>query len=147
MQRRNFLFAAAAGVGALLAWRAGGASDRAAIAKVIHKRLHYLRLEESGVQRFAADMSSRQVVSSLRLRVIDAAGEFYTRLSPSPGSRLDNAIRHGEERIVTQYLISSDFFTHGADKNRVVNYLGYYDPLVACNNPFARPAVAAATVS
>jgi len=44
---------------------------------------------------------------------------------------------------VTQYLISSDFFKNGADKNRTVNYLGYYDPMVACNNPFARPVDAA----
>jgi hypothetical protein len=139
MKRRVFLVSAAAAFGVVIGWRLSSSRQQAAIAKVLYKRLDYLKLDEAGVRRFADDLSSHKVISSLRLRILDAAGELYTGTTPSPGGRIDRALRHGEDRIVTQYLISSDFFTHGADKSRTVNYFGYYDPLVACNNPFARP--------
>jgi len=39
----------------------------------------------------------------------------------------------------TQYLMSTDFFRHGADESRLVRYVGFYDPdRTACNNPLAR---------
>jgi hypothetical protein len=139
MKRRVFLISAAAAVGTVIGWRLTGSRQQAAIAKVLYKRLDYLKLDAGGVRRFAEDLSSRKVISSLRLRILDAAGELYTGATPAAGGRIDRALRHGEDRIVTQYLISSDFFTHGADKTRTINYFGYYDPLVACNNPFARP--------
>ena len=145
MKRRTFLVSAAVAFGGIVTWRLSSSKDQTAIIKVIYKRLAYLKLDEAGVRRFATDMAARKAISSLRLRVLDAAGGLYTRLSPTPGGKIDRALRHGEDRIVTQYLISSDFFTHGADKSRTVNYPGYYDPLVPCNNPFARPVIVATT--
>jgi|ERR1035441_5823035 hypothetical protein len=145
MKRRTFLVSAAAAFGGVIAWRLSSSKEQTAIVKVIYKRLAYLKLDDAGVRRFAIDMSAHKAISGLRLRILDAAGGLYTRLSPTPGGRIDRALRHGEDRIVTQYLISSDFFIHGADKSRTVNYLGYYDPLVACNNPFARPVIVAST--
>jgi hypothetical protein len=55
---------------------------------------------------------------------------------------IDTAIRHGEERVTTLFLLSSDFFVNGADISRPVSYVGYYDPARACGNPFARLNVA-----
>ena len=51
---------------------------------------------------------------------------------------VQETIRHGEERVVSAFLLSSDFFVNGADTSRIVRYLGFYDPLKACSNPFAR---------
>lgn len=141
MKRRTFLISTAAIAGGALAWRVSRSRDAAAIAKVVQKQLHYLKLDAAGVERFARDMSERKAISSFRLRIIDSAGVLYTAFTPARGGRIDQAMRHGEDRIVTQYLMSSDFFAHGADESRIVRYLGYYDPLVACNNPFARPAI------
>jgi len=142
MQRRIFLISTAAAFCGAIAWRLESGSETSAIAKVLYKRLDYLKLDDAGVRRFASDMAARKVISGLRLRVTDAAGVLYTRHSLTPDSKLGQAIRHGEDRMVTLYLMSSDFFANGANKNRTVNYLGYYDPLVACNNPFARPVSA-----
>jgi hypothetical protein len=36
---------------------------------------------------------------------------------------------------------SSDFFKNGADESRTVRYIGNYDPLIACGNPFAGAAI------
>ncbi|HEY1726731.1 MAG TPA: hypothetical protein VGF89_15020 [Steroidobacteraceae bacterium] len=140
MRRRTFLISAGAVVCGALATRYATSRDQHAISKVLYKKLSYLKLDAMGVQRFAADMAARREISSFRLHVTDAAGMLYTDSSLSPDSRLGSAVRHGEDRIVTQYLISSDFFHFGSDRSRIVHYLGYYDPLLACSNPFARPA-------
>jgi hypothetical protein len=143
MRRRTFLLSTTAALCGAIGWRFASSSDESAIAKVLHKKLHYLRLDEAGVRRYAADIAGLGIVSSLRLHVIDAADGLYLHHTLNPDNALGRALRHGEDRVVTQYLISSDFFKNGADKNRTVNYLGYYDPMVACNNPFARPVDAA----
>jgi hypothetical protein len=104
----------------------------------LRKRLGYLRLDETGVQQFAKDLAAKGQLSTLRLRLLPAAGPLYSDLALSGHSALENGIRHGEERVVTMFLLSSDFFKSGMDETRVVQYLGYYDPLQACGNPFAR---------
>jgi len=139
MRRRTFLLSTAAAICGAIGWDFATSADQSAIVKVLHKKLHYLRLDDAGVRRFAADIAGLGIVSSLRLHVIDAADGLYTRRTLNPDTGLGRALRHGEDKVVTQYLMSSDFFINGADKNRTVSYLGYYDPLVACNNPFARP--------
>jgi hypothetical protein len=139
MNRRYVLLSGAGAVCSVIGWRLARSSDESAILKVLYKRLNYLRLDDSGVRRFARDLKQHRMISSLRLRAMDSAGLLYTGLALSSHNTLDDAIRHGEERVTTHYLISSDFFKNGADESRVVAYLGYYDPMVACSSPFARP--------
>jgi hypothetical protein len=139
MRRRTFLLSTSAAICGAIGWDFASSTDESAIVKVLHKKLYYLKLDDTGVRRYAADIARLGIVSSLRLHVIDAADGLYTRHTLSPDSGLGRALRHGEDRVVTQYLISSDFFINGADRNRPVNYLGYYDPMKPCNNPFARP--------
>jgi hypothetical protein len=128
-----------AGLSALAAWRFTSGHDQDAIEMVIRKRLDYLKLDDAGVKAYARDLASRQVVSSSRLHVLNAIAPVYSRFSLSSGaSFVANAIRHGEERITSSYLMSSDFFLNGADESRVVKYLGYLDSRRGCSNPFAR---------
>jgi len=145
MRRRTFLIASATAACGVVGWRLLTSSDEDAVIKVVYKRLGYLRLDDDGVHRFAADLRARNVISKFRLRVIDAAGPLYTGHALSPDSRLAHALHHGEDRVTTQYLISTDFLVNGCDKQRIVKYLGYYDPMVPCNNPFARSVQAIQT--
>jgi hypothetical protein len=139
MNRRYVLLAGAGAMCSVIGWRLAHSSDESAIIKVLQKRLDYLRLDDSGVRRFASDLKQHRMISSFRLRTMDSVGPLYTGLALTAHNSLDDAIRHGEERVTTHYLISSDFFKNGADESRVVAYLGYYDPMVACSSPFARP--------
>ena len=139
MKRRYLLLSGVGAICGVIGWRFGRSSDESAIVTVLYKRLNYLRLDDDGVRRFARDLKEHRMISSLRLRTIDAAGPLYKDHDFSSAGRLNDAVRHGEERVVTQYLISSDFFRNGADESRIVSYLGYYDPMVACSSPFARP--------
>lgn len=131
-----------AGLGGLATWRFTQSSDVDGIAAVLCKRLDYLMLDEDGVRTFADDLAARDIVSTSKLRWIEFAGPVYTRLVPAQGNALTRELNHGEERIVSLYLLSSDFFVNGADETKLVRYLGFYDPLGqinACGNPFSRP--------
>ncbi len=139
MNRRKLIFGSIAGGIALLGARVGLANPRNAIERVLHKRLAYLKLDPAGVRQFSDDVLHRQIISHFRLMVIDFVGPLYTDTDPSPDGRIGSTLRHGEDRVVSQFLISSDFFINGADTSRTVRYLGWYNPLAACGNPFARP--------
>ena len=62
-------------------------------------------------QRFASDLAARKDISSLKLRIVDAANGLYTHHSPPADNKFGQAIRHSEDRVVTGYLKSSDFFS------------------------------------
>jgi hypothetical protein len=83
-------------------------------------------------------MAAAHVISNSRLRFLNIVKPLYLRVSLSTNSRIGSALRHGEERVVSTYLLSSDFLINGADESRVVRYLGFYDPMRACGNPFAQ---------
>jgi len=43
-----------------------------------------------------------------------------------------------EERIISKFLLSTDFFWNGADSSKALTYQGYHDPHDRpCVNPFA----------
>ena len=73
----------------------------------------YLTLDMGGVEQYFADYER-------------AFGPLARHLPLSPD-------------FCTRYLMSTDFFRHGADESRVVRYVGFYDPdRTACNNPLAQ---------
>lgn len=143
--RRVFLAAAAAGIATVATWRYQRGSEEDAVIAVLQKRLGYLKLDAQGLRAFARDLVGARIVSAGRLRLIAAAAPVYSRLDLSSYPRvLTHTLRHGEERLVSLYLLSSDFFPNGADETRIVRYRAYYDPVRdphLCRNPFARPVV------
>lgn len=145
LSRRQFLTVSAGGLGALATWRYARSHEENAVVAVLRKRLDYLTLDEQGMRAFAVELVRRKIISGNRLRLVDAAGPVYTSLDTSGlPPALMHPLRHGEERITSIFLLSSDFFVNGADETRVVRYLGYYDPLrqpQRCSNPFSRPLV------
>ena len=143
LNRRQFLASIAAGVTGLVAWRYLASSEEGAIVDIVHKRLDYLTLDPAGVNAFARDLVKRKIISGTKLRVIDMAGPVYTGLSSHIGENaLAHNFKHGEERIVSMYMLSTDFFRNGSDVSKVVKYVEFYDPFVnihPCSTPFARP--------
>lgn len=141
MRRRTFIASSCVALIAVGAWRYRSGSDAAAIAMVIRKRLDYLKLDEAGVIAYANDLAAKHAIAGTRLHILNAIAPLYKHYSISAAdNQLANTMRHGEDRIVSSYLIGSDFFINGADESRVVHYLGLPDSLRACSNPFARPA-------
>lgn len=146
VKRRGFLLSILAllgGVGGAGLWRLGSSREDEAIALVLRKRLGYLNLDPAGVAAFSRDLIDRGQFSLGKLRVLDAIAPAYQYWNLSDGDHgLSLQLRWGEERIVSVFLLSSDFFLNAADETRVVHYLRYYDPLdPSCRNPFARPII------
>ncbi len=76
----------------------------------IREHFAYLSIGEEVVEAFARDLTEHQ-------------GPWSPGTSPRP---------------FTRFLASTDFFQQGADENRPLRYVAYYDPYVStCYNPFA----------
>lgn len=139
MKRRQVLIALASV--AVIFELAARSSDEAGVAAVIFKRLGYLQLDPRGVRQFARDYTARHLMSPGKLRAVSAAAAVYREMPQSWENFLTSDIAHGEERIVTTFLLSSSLFRSGgapgAAPGGTVRYLGFFDPLRG-GNPFAR---------
>jgi hypothetical protein len=121
------------------------------IAAGVRRRLGFLRLDAGGVHAFARDylhsetlyvgsmLAQRPSWSRWKFRMHSMVRGPVDRLGLSHDARTRR--RRLEEAWATLFLLSSDFFATGADAARVVRYVGLFDPMRACGNPFARPAV------
>jgi hypothetical protein len=123
---RRALLASLVGLGALLAAGAGWRwrTRLSWIAKRVRelplgpeariaKHFDYLDLDPDGLARFVADWE----------RYIGPLSRWRT-LPPE---------------IHTRFLLSSDFFRHGADESRRIGYVAFADPYVSiCANPLAQ---------
>jgi len=148
MKRRQVLMGFA-GL-AVVAGLAAHSSEEAGVAAVILKRLSYLRLDLRGVRQFARDYAARGLISAGKLRAVSAVGVLYRDLPQRWADFLTRDIGHGEERIVTTFLLSSDFFDSNGKpaeaEVRPVHYVGFFDPLRG-GNPFARLRVQTGWIS
>ena len=137
LSRRGFIIATGVGLSGVVGLRLALTSDADAIAAVLRKRLNYLDLDEAGVLSFARDLARTRIIATGKLRLAAAVG--LLDFEPPAIGYFTTVLHHGEERVVTAYLLSTDFFLSGADEARKVRYLGYYDPFKdACLNPFPR---------
>jgi hypothetical protein len=136
------------GVAGLGAWGIGHVTLKAEIVSILRRRLGFLKLDEKGLHAFAKDQTDAAfhkkipTWNRLRYHLLAAAAPSYKRFFRSTDAR--SRIARLEDNLVSTYLLSSDFFLNGADESRTVNYVAYYDALLPCQNPFARPAVDAA---
>jgi hypothetical protein len=114
-------------------------TEAAAVAAVLYKRLSYLTLDRDGVQKFAHEYVSRGLTSTRKLRTLSASRWLYEQTPQSLLDSLAPGVAFGEERIVSAFLLSSDFFPD-RDERRVTQYVGFYDGRLRAN-PFARLVV------
>jgi hypothetical protein len=147
MNRRRVILGAlgSVGVAGIGGWVLGHWGLEKEIGSVIHRRLNFLKLDVEGVRAFAKDQTAaafnKKIPSLARLRYhfLSAGAPSSKRFYRSSDQR--SRVARLEDTFVSTYLLSSDFFLNGADESRTVNYVAYYDPMRACQNPFARPAV------
>lgn len=131
MNRRKFVQIGAATVASAAAGAVGGAAyqNRQGLANYwdwyhdaylpweerIAQRFDYLQLDRAGVQAFVRDYEKH-------------IGEL-------------NALSPRDKDLFERFLMSTDFFQHGADESRPVRYVAFYDPYVTpCWNPCAKLA-------
>ncbi|HUN91826.1 MAG TPA: hypothetical protein VMU33_07205 [Burkholderiaceae bacterium] len=128
----------------------GRVAAQAEIVAILHRRLAFLKLDDADLHAFAKD----QIDTLLAKRPTWNRWKyhFHELVSPSSGTQFapQVALQAGqpaparsrreqiEDSLVSTFLMSSDFFSQGADESKPVRYQGFYDPMRACGNPFAR---------
>ena len=151
-RRRRFLLGGLgiAAVASLGVWELGNVVSESKIASAVRRRLSFLRLDEAGLHLFAKDqMGALLAKRPSWYRMKYHFHSLFLKPAASWGFSNDKRSRYEriEDNLATLYLLSSDFFEHGADQSRTVQYVSLYDPMRACGNPFARPVVNGATTS
>ncbi len=108
------------------------------IVAILQRRVGYLRVDPGTFQTFAAeymDYRKSHRRNLVRLSLLSLPLRLFT---PYAWVKQGHALRRLEDNVVSLYLLSTDFFHHGADEGREVSYVAYYDPAkTPCRNPFA----------
>jgi hypothetical protein len=150
MKRRRFLLGGlgVVAVAAVGVWGVDLATE-SEIVSGIRRRLSFLRFDDKGLHAFAKDYI--QSMLAKRPSWYRWKYHFHSLFSKPPAARwgISNDARSRRERLednfATLFLLSSDFFTNGADESRSILYVSLYDPMRACNDPFARPVIESTT--
>lgn len=146
MERRKFLLVGLGGAVTIAALGALGAEQfsKYEIAAAVRRRLSFLQIDKAGTEQFAKDtidalLAKRPTWSRIKIRV----RTWMSKAGPSWGFSNDRRTKrqHLEDHYATLFLLSSDFFTNGADPTKVVQYVALYDPMRGCSNPFSRPVI------
>jgi hypothetical protein len=137
MKRRKFLLlATAAGGFALLG---GGAAFvmtdhyRGWIRDILHRGLPGYTLEPKGFAQFVDEFFANQRRNT-QLRLF-AAVDGVMDIEPALPAAKANTIAAEERRILTRFLLGSDFFANYPGRSKEITYSGMP---AACINPFAK---------
>ncbi len=96
------------------------------VERKIRQELSFMKLDENGVREFVSEYTKNM---SWKTKL--ALKSFA--LSPLT-SRQSRKIH----RLMTMYILSTDFFDNGMDESRTVKYIAIYDPQGRpCINPFS----------
>lgn len=142
--RRKFLaLGGIAGVAALFGtylWRHSDPGD--IVVAILDRNLGHLRVDPASFRDFAKDYVAHQKDYEQKLRVLSPISPLLKFMNPYDWFKQGDAYRRLSDNVVSKYLLSTDFFQNGADENRPVTYLSFYDPYTAvCRNPFVKLAL------
>ncbi len=121
MKRRKFITLAGIGTGLLIlppALYLTSPSLRKYAGRLIREELHYLKLEQAGVDQYVNDYfnaSANNVLINLKWK-----SYYYLGITAERSNQISELVKF--------YLLSTDFFIHRADETRLVSYLGLYNP-------------------
>jgi hypothetical protein len=136
MNRRKFLLlSSAAGGVAVLGGLTYARTDHYSrwIQEILHRDLPGYTLEPNGLTQFVDEYFNRQH-GDIRLRLF-AAAEGIMDIDPVLPATKARKVVEEERRILTKFLLGSDFFANYPGGPKVITYQGMPR---ACINPFAR---------
>jgi len=142
LRRRRFLLIGAGSAVGLVTTLGVGRWYRgdppSVIAAILERRLGYLQVDKASFARFAVDYVETRKEYQRELSLLAMLSLPYRYVTPYPWLKSGHSLRRLEDNVVSRYLLSTDFFAHGADEARPVAYIEFHDPYsIACRNPFA----------
>ncbi len=139
LSRRRFLVvsvggAAVLGVAGSVMWDRYAASRASWVEQVVRRNLPGVVIDEASLAAFVRDTLAGDMLEPHTHRM----AVFARQMLPWVALRIPkvrNGVEKLERRILTEYLVGSNFFQVSDPKRtRIV----YHGPAIACGNPFAR---------
>jgi hypothetical protein len=138
VSRRQFLWAGGGAATALMSavsleWTRHPGGAGAWIEHIVRKHLPGIALDPTSLQRFVRevlDSTTLDTKHQLFYSTFKTATEWLAFLVPVLGA----ASEHIERKVLTRYLVGSNFFRIPDPRRETIIYLG---DLPACGNPFA----------
>ena len=107
------------------------------IVAILERRVGYLQVDRASFARFAVDYLESRKEYKGELGQLALFSLPYRYFTPYPFLKQGHSLRRLEANVVSRYLLSTDFFEHGADESRPIVYVEFHDPYsIACRNPF-----------
>jgi hypothetical protein len=134
--RRQLLTAALAAPLGLTGWYVHEHDFKGLVLHVLQARLNSLRLE-ADLNQFADNFYADVGTYGFRGRLLALGYPVLDRVDFLDLREADQ--EKFEYRVVSRFLLSTDFFRNGADETRPVSYVAYNSPYHhACGSPFAQ---------
>lgn len=146
LSRRQFVGGMVAGMAAIVAvpysiYKFKTGSGTEVIEAILKRRVGYLKIPSDVFQAFASDyleFRKSHKASLAKLSVLALPLKYFT---PYDVLNRDHPLVRLEDNVVSNFLLSTDFFHFDMDETRTINYRGFYDPVTSpCTNPFFMPA-------
>ena len=105
----------------------------------VRAKLDYLQIDPSGLEQFAKDYSQYLNLPPSTVKRLSWMGMFSPLYAVYNDLSEIRSIASFSEQAAKLFLLSSDFFWHKAETDRVIKYIAIYNPYKgACiANPFA----------
>ena len=116
-------------------FKTGKASE--IVVSILERRLGYLHFEDGAFEAYAKEYLQfrKQYQSELAKLAVVALPMRY--VTPYEFLSNDHLLVRLEDNVVSNFLMSTDFFHTQMDEERVIQYQGFYDPIKRpCTNPF-----------
>lgn len=128
---------ASAGLYGAFKWLTGGPED--IVIAILHRRVGHFKIDAKVFSEFTKDYLTSKKGARKQLKILSVLSDPLEYVSPYRLLPFSNPYRRLEDNVVSQFLLSTDFFQQGASIDNNINYLGFYDPLHAiCRNPLMK---------
>jgi hypothetical protein len=114
---------AAAGIGIVYS----RATSMDVVVAVLKRRLDPLGLDVS-YALFAAQYVEFRAEFRDKLRMLGSLAWFFRIGSPYEWLPMNHPLRRMEDNIVSNFMLSTDYFEHGKAEGRQIRYVGWHDP-------------------
>lgn len=142
MNKRTFLKLGLGGLvlgGIGLAFRAPDAALRTYAYDVISEHLKHGGITASGVDQFVSDIENAPYVTYKAKGLVFVLSKINSSPSEPASNEVLEAFRvEFNRRILSDYLLSSDFFLDTKVPGSTVKYISFANRMCAQSNPFAR---------
>ena len=128
--RRRLLITGALGIGAFSAGYVSWINTKETdiIIAILKRRLGRLRVEDGVFEEYSKHVVENRKSFEKQLKILGVVSGIASIITPYSLLPMGHPLRRLENYTVSNFLLSTDFFQNGADENKPLNYLGFYDP-------------------